>query len=85
MNLRKVALGRGKSGAGWSLASKDASTGGGAERAGGVSTGEGHAAFRETFNVGSFVELGMTVESGVSPAEVIGKYEENVGLRGLFS
>ena len=78
MNGREVAVGGCESNAGWSLSGENAGAGGRAERAGRVGAGEGHATFGETFDVRSFVELAPSVESRVSPAQIVGDDKNDI-------
>ena len=78
-----MAVGGGQHGGGRVEARENAGASGRAKRAGGVGPGEGHTALGEPIEVGGLVELGVTVNRGVGPAEVVGKNIDDVGL--LFS
>jgi len=80
-DLGGVAVRCRQAGAGRMQTGKEARPGRRAERIGGVGAGEGHPAGGEPFNVGGFVELGLSVKRGVGPAEVVGQNHEKVRLR----
>ena len=79
-DLRGVAVGSGQSRPRWMESRQDAGTCGRAERTCRVGPVKGHPASRQPLEVGGFVELGMTVQHRIRPAQIIGEDEEKVGF-----
>lgn len=70
----------GETNAGGVLSSQDTGSRWRAKRARSVGMGECHSALGEAFDIGRLVELGVPKKSGVSPAQVIRKDENDVWL-----
>ena len=68
----------------WGAASENGGAGRGTDAAGGVGLGEADALGRELVEMGSF-DARVAVAGKVSPAEVIGKEDNDVGLFGQGS
>ena len=81
MNRRQVAIGRGEPGAGRSLPGENAGACRRAKRTRGISAREGHSPLRESLEVWRLVKLCRAVERGVTPAEIIGDDEDDIGAR----
>ena len=78
VNRWEVAVGYGEPNSRRGLSGENTGTGGRAKRAGGIGPGEGHAAFCEALDIWSLIELGLPMQGGVSPAEIICNNEDNV-------
>ena len=80
-NIWNMAAGRGDAGARGAETGENGGTRRRTERARGVGAGEGHAALRETIEVGRLVKFRVAVERGVGPTKVVGEDEDDVGAR----
>ena len=79
-----MAVRRGEAGARRIEPGQDTGSGRRAQRAGRVGAAKRHAALGQLLDIGCLVELGVTVEGRVRPAEIVGEDEDDVRLPPLI-